>query len=59
MGEREKLFPVDEDRLTEIAIILEMIKGMYIVEIEVKLNKIDDLVTELLNKYSKLSESEE
>ena len=48
MAKREKLYLIDEVRLTEIFLILEKVRGSYIQEIENKLDEIEDSVNDLI-----------
>jgi hypothetical protein len=46
-----KLYHIDESRLNEIFYILDHVRGTYITEIEQKIDKIEDKVSELITEY--------
>jgi hypothetical protein len=52
MKKRNKLYNIDEIRLDEIFIIIDLIRGTYIEEIENGLDKIEDTVMDFKNKWS-------
>jgi hypothetical protein len=52
MKKRNKLYNIDEIRLDEIFIIIDLIRGTYIEEIENGLDGIEDAVINFKNKWS-------
>lgn len=52
MKKKNKLYSIDEARLSEIFIIIDCIRGSYIEEIENDLDRIEDAVIDFKNKWA-------
>ncbi len=48
---KNKLYQIDEIRLNEILLTLDFVRGMYVTEIEQKIDEIEDKVSELITEY--------